>query len=71
MNNAKSVKNGLAQESLELEQIAAATSEFSSTAENIAQNTTMVSTQIDSTHKLCGSQHRDATNNRDGKRAGD
>lgn len=53
MNNAKSVKSSLAQESLELEQIAAATSEFSSTAENIAQNTTMVSTQIDSTHKLC------------------
>jgi aerotaxis receptor len=36
MNNAKTVKTSLQQESLELEQIAAATSEFSATAENIA-----------------------------------
>lgn len=53
MSNAKSVKGSLEQESLELEQIAAATSEFSSTAENIAQNTTMVSTQVEGTHTMC------------------
>lgn len=53
MSNAKSVKSSLEQESLELEQIAAATSEFSSTAENIAQNTTTVSTQIENTHSMC------------------